>query len=258
MTTATNPTQPWYNKTGLVIFLCIFLFPIGLYALWRSPKYSKGWKFTGTALIGLFVILAATDKTKATDHPKSEATAEKPAETKPAPASDPEPATAASEDKPTSTDESNKSAKYLFASADDFKDAFNKYCTSNNQDFNIDELTIKEGEVQNVFQYMFTEHLGLLGTIRKTDGKLTEINMLGSGDGTLKSGSDIILCMFCLIATVDPGLEPSKRGDILKNLGILGKDADITNLDGKTERNGFKYSVASSKMMGLMFSISRE
>ena len=106
---------------------------------------------------------------------------------------------------------------------------------------------------------MFTEHLGIIGTVNKSDGSVKEVMMLGTGDGTYKSGGDIILCMLAIIASVDPKMAADKRIDILKDLGFLGgDDVDLTNLSGKTERNGIKYFISSSSVTGLMFGASRK
>jgi len=46
----------WYDKTWLVVVLCIFFFPVGLYALWKNQSISKGWKIGVTVVIALIVI----------------------------------------------------------------------------------------------------------------------------------------------------------------------------------------------------------
>jgi len=52
-----NTTQPqWYDKTWLVIVLCIFFFPVGLYALWKNSSIAKGWKIGVTAFFALVII----------------------------------------------------------------------------------------------------------------------------------------------------------------------------------------------------------
>lgn len=52
----TSTEQKWYDKTWLVIILCIIFFPVGLYALWKNQSISKGWKIGVTALIAIALI----------------------------------------------------------------------------------------------------------------------------------------------------------------------------------------------------------
>ena len=54
----------WYDKTWLVIVLCIIFFPVGLYALWKNQSISKGWKIGVTVLIALIVIANLGDDKK--------------------------------------------------------------------------------------------------------------------------------------------------------------------------------------------------
>lgn len=77
MENSTTQTK-WYDKTWLVIVLCIFFFPVGLYALWKSSVISKGWKIGGTIVIGIFVIVALNDKDKKSDNNLSLNTIEQP------------------------------------------------------------------------------------------------------------------------------------------------------------------------------------
>jgi len=183
----------WYEKTWLVIVTCLLFFPVGLYALWKNSFISKGWKIGGTALIALAFIIGVTDK-KGTASPSLPTIAKNETEK-----AAPEEKTEKVEVKSVTTSE-----KYLFKTPDDFKEAFNKYSASNSLGFEIDELKVTEGEVQNTFQYMITGHLGLIGTVNKADGSVKEINMIGSGDGTTRSATNILLCMGAIIGTVDP------------------------------------------------------
>jgi hypothetical protein len=82
MTNPAKPSEQWYDKTWLVIFLCVFVFPVGLYALWKSAKISKNWKFAGTAIVGLLVIIVVAGKPAETDQSAPSATSS--VESKPA------------------------------------------------------------------------------------------------------------------------------------------------------------------------------
>lgn len=57
-------SNAWYEKTWLVIILCIIFFPIGLYALWKNSSISKGWKIVITSIISLIIISNLRDKDK--------------------------------------------------------------------------------------------------------------------------------------------------------------------------------------------------
>ena len=59
-----SSAQPkWYDKIWLVIILCIFFFPVGLYALWKNQSISKGWKISVTVIIA-FVVIGQIGKNK--------------------------------------------------------------------------------------------------------------------------------------------------------------------------------------------------
>ncbi len=49
-------SNAWFDKTWLVVVLCLFIFPVGLYALWKNTKISKGWKIAVTVIIVLIFI----------------------------------------------------------------------------------------------------------------------------------------------------------------------------------------------------------
>jgi len=57
-----NTSNAWYEKTWLVILLCVIFFPVGLYALWKNSTIGKGWKIGVTAIIALIVIANIGDK----------------------------------------------------------------------------------------------------------------------------------------------------------------------------------------------------
>lgn len=59
-----NLTEKWYDKKWLVAVLCLFVFPVGLYALWKSSRVYKGWKIAWTIIILLSVYAALSKDQK--------------------------------------------------------------------------------------------------------------------------------------------------------------------------------------------------
>jgi hypothetical protein len=59
----------WYDKIWLVAVLCIFLFPLGLYALWKNSTISQFWKIGVTVLITIIIITNWGDDKKKNEIP---------------------------------------------------------------------------------------------------------------------------------------------------------------------------------------------
>jgi hypothetical protein len=147
----------------------------------------------------------------------------------------------------------------LFDSVRNFRRAFNRSASENSFNFQLPNIKVQNGEVNNVFQCKFTDYLLITGTVDKTNNGVKEITMIGGSDGTLESSTNLILCMAVIIASVDPSLLPEQRGDILRELGFLGAaNTDIMNLSTKTEKNGFGYFIVSSPYLGITFGVSRK
>lgn len=66
-----SSNSAWYEKTGLVVLLCIIFFPIGLYALWKNSSIAKGWKIAVTALIAIILIVNIGGDDKKTTAPQT-------------------------------------------------------------------------------------------------------------------------------------------------------------------------------------------
>lgn len=56
-----SKSNTWYEKTWLVIILCVIFFPVGLYALWKNTTIAKGWKIGVTIVITVLLIAGLTD-----------------------------------------------------------------------------------------------------------------------------------------------------------------------------------------------------
>lgn len=81
------PSRRWYDSKITVTLLCVFVFPIGIYALWKNQQIYKVWKVVVTVFILLFVAFLLDDKeqpktseaTASLDHPVSDTSTSKPA-----------------------------------------------------------------------------------------------------------------------------------------------------------------------------------
>lgn len=134
-----------------------------------------------------------------------------------------------------------------------FKTTFNKAATEFESDLIINNITVTEGAAQNSFQYMFTENLGIIGTVNKKDGSVRDVMLMGTGDGTLESGADILIGMGILITATNPELSADERGNVLRELGIIDS-SDIMDLNKSTIRNGIRYKIMTSKDLGIWLS----
>jgi len=84
MTTPLDPTKrKWYDYPLLVLILYFFLFPVGLYGLWKSKKIAKGLKIVGTAFIALLmiIVIVAPDDLKEKNVATKKSSEEKPIST---------------------------------------------------------------------------------------------------------------------------------------------------------------------------------
>lgn len=67
MTTLPTPSptssDKWHDKTWLLIVLCIVVFPVGIYALWKTSAIPSHWKIPVTALVLVygFMLINAKD-----------------------------------------------------------------------------------------------------------------------------------------------------------------------------------------------------
>lgn len=153
------------------------------------------------------------------------------------------------------TEETTK--KYLLESVEDLKDNFNDVCESNHIDHHIEEIKVEEGKYKNVFSYLITPYVSILGDVSKENNSLIDVTMLSSAN-TTESIVDMITIFSCLTSSVDSKLSDEQRRKILNDLGFLEKNKDWTKVSGSTIVNGYKYSVSFTKGMGWFFTITNK
>jgi hypothetical protein len=149
--------------------------------------------------------------------------------------------------------------RYLFNTVEDFRKEFNSKSELLDFNLHINKIRIETGEVNNSFTYKFSENIVLVGSLTKSNNKLKEVSMFGTGDGTPSSGANILTCMVNLIAAADAELPADDRGKILEDLKLINNDnTNILDLSTETVKNGIRYSLNSSELMGFIFSVSME
>lgn len=62
-------SKKWYDQPLLVLFLCMLVFPVGVYAVWKSTQYRRVHKILLTVISGVFaiILLASLPKNKSVD-----------------------------------------------------------------------------------------------------------------------------------------------------------------------------------------------
>lgn len=100
-------------------------------------------------------------------------------------------------------------------------------------------------------QLAMSKQCGAVLTMR--DGKIADVVYIGVPDGTMDSGSEIVLGIAFTIAGVRPDWNPEKRGIVLKRL--MGDTRKMPE-DAKTDLDGIHFELSFAKGTGLFFSVS--
>lgn len=131
--------------------------------------------------------------------------------------------------------------------AEQFKDNFNKSSRKLSSGLILKHYSTKT-EADSITQiFGINKNLAVSLSIDKKINKVQTVMFCGSGDGTLRSGANILLVMGLLIEIVDPELSPEERGDILKDL----MQGDVLN--GECTRNNINYQAKQTNDAILLF-----
>lgn len=112
------------------------------------------------------------------------------------------------------------------------------------------EETVNDDNI--LIQAFINKYLGLIIQVNKSDGFVNYITFIGTGDGSLKSGLDLIMALSSVIMAIEnPNMSPNERGEIIKDLGITDKQFPNDGEELKFIRNGVKYKLSKSKEIGI-------
>lgn len=143
-------------------------------------------------------------------------------------------------------------AQSLGYDLDGFAILFNIASQEFESSFQIDNLSVTDGEVQDVATIMLNDYIAMNLSINKEDKSVRDILMIGQGDGTAASGLDIMVTIGTIITATNPDLTPDERGDVLNELGLMD-EAGLSDEQQSAVRNGVKYTFESSDLIGIMF-----
>lgn len=257
-----------WESVVLISLLALIVSFIGLivFAVKRNPIWKKCIMALGASFILLIVgvvNMPPGEPQQASNTPKQETQVSTPsanqkeevpiAEEANTPAAPDPPISSGPQEKPTPQENELYNIGYT---PNDFRAIFNNKSRELDAGFALPRLNVEKGAVQDGFRHSLTNNLVIMGTVHKKDGMVRSVSVLGSGDGTIESGANIILAMVVLISTINPELNPDQRGEILKNLGVFDNKTDIMDLNKETTKHGIRYSIVSSEMFGIIFSAS--
>ena len=126
----------------------------------------------------------------------------------------------------------------------DIDDLTFKVSSENTKDSGI---TIVNTEIKHNAMYLLTD--------AKENKDLTSLTLITSGDGSMKSGIDIMMGMVSMMQSIDTSLTAKQATKVIMdelNLGDLITDGETY----KFTRKGVKYSLSKSSMLGTWLIIS--
>ena len=113
-------------------------------------------------------------------------------------------------------------------------------------------LKMSSGSVNDAFKYSFNKNFALVGTIDKASGKIKELILIAAPKDK-NEAMDMFIYQGIIIGVNSPKLSSDERGNVFRDLGYFDEGAEIYNLNKSTVRDKIKYTVQSSKEIGIWF-----
>ncbi|GIN93299.1 hypothetical protein J22TS1_43500 [Siminovitchia terrae] len=131
-----------------------------------------------------------------------------------------------------------------------FRERFNSFSKEIESPFSIGDIEAKKGKVQDVAMIMLNDNIAINLSINKKDGTVRDLVMFSQGDGSQKSGYDILLVIGTLVSVTNPKLNEDGRADVLRGLGLnKGLPTDkVVYIEGN-----IRYTLSSTAGIGIMF-----
>ncbi len=139
---------------------------------------------------------------------------------------------------------------------EEFHKNFNKTAKKLKFNHKLSALKIEKGEDRDTGQAMLTDAVGFLVTADQKTRRVREVMLMAAPGGNANAAMDTISCMIALIATVNPEYTPDQRGQILRNLRLVGGEGLPGSV--KTHRDKVQYWAHVSKDMPVFFGATAE
>ncbi|WP_353115291.1 hypothetical protein [Nitratidesulfovibrio sp.] len=139
---------------------------------------------------------------------------------------------------------------------EEFHKNFNKTAKKLKFNHKLPALKIEKGEDRDTGQAMLTDVVGFLVTADQKTRRVREVMLMSAPGGNANAAMDTISCMITLIATVNPEYTPDQRGQILRDLKLVGGEGLPGSV--KTHRDKVQYWAHVSKDMPVFFGATAE
>lgn len=133
----------------------------------------------------------------------------------------------------------------------DFQPVWNAFIADAAPELVLPIPSIEAGEVQDIWQHEFSEEHSMQLAMNKATGAINDVLILGRSTDA-EEATSILLSWTALIATLNPELPAEGRGQVLRDLGLIGVD-DLSGVDESTVRGGVLYHVQVAESLGTLF-----
>lgn len=115
----------------------------------------------------------------------------------------------------------------------------------------VAEFDLEKGDVNDTFKVMFTDAVGVVGSVSKSSDKIKEITILYGGESD-KDAADFLVVTGLIVQTLSPGKEaaPKELVPLMEKAVANKNETQSKVIDGKT------YTVIDSDVIGLNIVIS--
>lgn len=112
-------------------------------------------------------------------------------------------------------------------------------------------VNVTSGQAQDVFEYKYNQHTFLQGSVKKDNGKIRDLSLVGMGMDTNES-TKYLLTVGSLIAVTNPSLSAEERGKVMmQNLDFTNTIKNRTKT--RTTVNGVEYVLSADEKLGIWF-----